>query len=87
MALIIRKTEEGTRIEGDPPDEHVFSARHIDREIQSGLIEVLVGIKTDDGPHYYRIQGFEPIVNEETGETTPNLSAWVGTRVEVKVDG
>lgn len=88
MALIIRKRANGeVHLEGDPPDEHVFSARHIERELQTGLIEVLIGIRTDDGPHYYRLQGFEPTVNEETGETTGNLSGWVCTLQEAKGNG
>lgn len=80
MALIIRKTEDGTRLEGGAPDEHTFSARQIERELADGLLEVRVTLNTTDGPHVYRLQGFEQVENEETGETTSNLSAWICTK-------
>jgi hypothetical protein len=82
MALILRKTEDGVRVDGDAPEEHVFSARHIERELAEGLIEVFVHLNTTDGPHIYKLQGFEPNPENEDGEVTANLSAWVTTKQE-----
>lgn len=79
MALIIRKTEGGVRLEGDPPGEHVFSARHIERELIAGTIEVHIHLKLTDGTHVYKLQGFEPDEVPEGEPARSNLSAWVAT--------
>lgn len=73
MALILRKTEEGTRIEGDAPDDHTLAATFIQRELATGLLDVTVTLNLkDDETVEYTLQGFEP---NEDGQ--PNLSAWV----------
>ena len=77
MALIVRKTEDGVRIEGDPPKDHVLAANFIARELVTGLCEVKVILNTSDGPVTYSLQGFEPRTDDEASE--PNLSAWVLT--------
>ena len=61
-ALVVRRTAEGTRL-SQIPDDHVFSARWVARELASGLVEVELRIKPDDGPvQKYTLTGFEPIL-------------------------
>ena len=86
-ALVIRRTAEGTRL-SQIPDEHVFSARWIARELASGLVEVELRIKPDDGPvQKYELTGFEPILDDQSqpvlddqGAPRLNFTGWQASR-------
>lgn len=78
MALIIRKSATGeVRIEGDPPDEHEFTASWLARELESGLAELVLTVNTTAGPVTYRVLGFG--ANEDG---TPNYTGVRAQRVE-----
>lgn len=80
-ALVIRRTNDGTKIEGNPPEEHSFSARWIHQEIQNGLVEVVIRLKPDQGDAVeYSMTGFGPI-NEDDPENF-NFTDWRGEHTD-----
>ena len=76
--LELRRRANGkTEVVGDPPDDHVFSARFIARELGQ-LAKVTVTVTTDAGDVDYELTGFEPIAE---GEEELNFTAWRARRV------
>ncbi len=72
--LKLRRAADGTtRIQGDPPERHVFPASFLAREL-GALVEVTVTVRTDAGDVAYRMDGFE--------DDGANLTGWVCTLVE-----
>jgi hypothetical protein len=86
--LVIRKTKDGTRLEGTLPENHVFSARFIEREIASGLVEVTIRLRPDKGKaQTYVLQGFERVtdnegnvVTDDAGNEKVNFTGWKAKR-------
>jgi hypothetical protein len=59
-SLVIRKKRDGTVVlEGKLPKQHTFSARWLDREIKSGLVDVCITVHTSDGDLDYQMTGYE----------------------------
>jgi len=79
----VRRTAQGTRLQ-QVPDEHVFSARWIAREIASGLVKVTITLTPDDGePQTFEMRGFEPLLDGEgkpvedgDGNVRLNFTGW-----------
>lgn len=72
-AFVLRVTDQGTRLE-QQPDEHVFSARWIERALAAGWAKVTVEITPDAGPGaVYDLTGFDRV---DEGSEQPNLTAW-----------
>lgn len=74
MALIIRKNEEGTRLEGDAPKSHAFASSFIERELGE-MVDVYVVLRTSEGEHTYKVDGFGETPEGERA----NLSEWNAT--------
>ena len=84
-SLVIRRRRDGsTTFESDLPPSHEFSARFIEREIETGLVEVTVKVTTDDGEVEYKLDGFAVIEDPETGEERPNFTGWRCTKTTAK---
>lgn len=66
--LSLRRTEEGLRIQGDPPAVHLLATSFIDRGVQEGDVEVLVRFAGVT----YALRGYE---QDENG--APNKTSWV----------
>jgi hypothetical protein len=76
--LLLRRNAAGeVRIQGEPPERHVFPAGFVDRELVDGAVDVEVTVKTTAGPVRYRMTGFERL-----DDGRPNLSGWICERIE-----
>jgi hypothetical protein len=77
--LVLRRNAAGqVRIQGDPPEQHVFPTSFIDRElVDDGAVDVQVTVKTATGPVRYRLAGFEQL-----DDGRPNWTGWICERVE-----
>ena len=80
MALIVTKNKDGS-VEMDVPDEHVFSARWLEREIESGLVEVFIRLNANDEATLYKMEGFA--VDDED-ESKTNLTGWHAVKTSEK---
>lgn len=78
--LVLRRNRDGgVRVEGGhAPDPHTFSARFIEREIESGLASVQVTLNVEGGPVVYELVGFEPFEDavDAEGKQKLNFTAW-----------
>lgn len=88
-SLIIRKRRDGTVVlDGSLPDDHSFPSRFLHREIQTGMVEVEIRVKTTDETLVYQATGFEIAedadgnpVYEANGDPKLNMSGIRATRV------
>jgi hypothetical protein len=74
--MTVRKRADGT-VETSIPDEHVLSARWLQRHIEEGLVEVTVSI---DGQEF-KLGGFDR-VNPDDPESDFNFTAWQISRAK-----
>ncbi|GIJ51317.1 hypothetical protein Val02_82030 [Virgisporangium aliadipatigenens] len=75
--LKLRRAADGsTRIQGEPPERHVFPASFLQRELGQ-LVEVMVRVRTDAVDVEYRMDEFET-----NDDGSPNLTGWVCTRAD-----
>lgn len=72
-AFVLRVTDQGTRLD-QAPDEHVFSARWIERALAAGWAKVTIELTPDAGDGaVYTLAGFDRVAE---GSDQPNLTAW-----------
>jgi hypothetical protein len=58
----LRKTEEGTRIVGEAPEEQSFTPRFLERELATGFVEIDIKLKPHKGKAVvYRVTGYGPL--------------------------
>jgi hypothetical protein len=74
--MTVRKRADGT-VEASIPDEHVLSARWIQRHLEEGLAEVTITI---DG-QAFKLGGFDR-VDADNPESDFNFTAWQISRVK-----
>lgn len=75
--LVLRRNAAGeVRIQGAPPDRHVFPASFVEREL-GAAVDVEVTVQTTDGPVRFRMTGFERL-----DDGRPNITGWICERVE-----
>ena len=60
--MLLRRTEEGMKIEGEALDNQSFTPRFLEREIASGFVEVQITLKPVGSKKVvYRVTGFGPL--------------------------
>jgi hypothetical protein len=74
-ALVIRRRADGTtRFEGELPNPHTFSVRHIEREL-GDLFDVRIIVRSDAGDLTYQLTGFQQEDAEDGSRS--NFTGWV----------
>jgi hypothetical protein len=60
--LLLRRTEEGVKLVGEPQDVQSFTPRFLERELESGFAEVQITLKPVGSKKVvYRVIGFGPL--------------------------
>lgn len=74
QSLTFHRRDDGSvTIAGEAPDEHVFSARWLARELGQ-IASVTIHLDTDDGVVDYELTGFGEIEGQTEDDGSPKLN-------------